>query len=315
LLKYHILICFCIFALSTSAQINTIIEGNIKSPYNEHATLSLYRYINLAQGTANTQNLIDSNFKFRFALTSPAYFTLSTNKYVLKLFLIEPGDSIHIDINISNIEAILFSGAGSDKMTYQYWAHVKYQDWYHPSVYSTIDTGLHYFKYLDSCRELQLYSLKNFKGLLTTTEYQVLHADIFYDFERLKSKYIYNLLADSATTQYARSLYQLYLPIQNKFVFDDTSSHSRNFISYLIEQNRANWQYLNNNNRTENWLEEYELAKQHTKGKIRERMLALLLLDENISTTNNDVLRCVNDYLNGNYSTLFKDMIRKKYGQ
>jgi hypothetical protein len=313
LAKYYILICFFAFALTASAQKSTIIEGNIKSPSNGHATLALYKYINITEGTVATQNLTDSSFKFKFTLTSPAYFTLSTNKYVFKLFLIEPGDSIHIDINISNIEAIAFSGEGSDKMNYQYWAHIRYQDWYHPPANLTTDTGKRYFNYLDSCREQQLYSLKNFKGLLTSTVYQILQADVFYNFEDLKSKYVYNLFRDSTTTQQAKLLYKLYLPIQNKFDFNDTLAYSRNLINYLIQQNKVDYQYLYSNNGSNNWAEEYRLADQHLKGKILERALTILLLNENIPVADDDILKCVKDYLSGNYFSLFKDVIRRKY--
>jgi len=111
--------------LTTKAQQNTIIEGNIKSPYYEPVSLTLYKYSNAVKDTSE-QHLVDSNFKFKFVLTEPAYFTLITNRNKFTLFLIEPGDSIHIDINISKVEDVKFSGTGSYKANYQYWAHIQY---------------------------------------------------------------------------------------------------------------------------------------------------------------------------------------------
>lgn len=311
--KYYILICFFAFALTASAQKSTIIEGNIKSPYNERVSLTLFKYINIAEPTVANQTLVDSNFRFEFTLSAPAYFTLSTNRNLFKFFLIEPGDSIHIDMNILQVQDVEFSGEGADKMNYQYWANIRYQDWYHPSASITADTGTRYFNFLDSCRGQQLYSLRNFKGLITPMAYQILQADVFYSFEDLKSKYIYNLFRDSATTQQARLLYKLYLPIQKKFIFNDAQCYSKNLISYLIQQNQVDYQYFHSNNRSGNWAEEYQLAKQHTKGTIQERVLATLLLNEDVSVIDGDILKCAKDYLNGNYSPLFKELVRKKY--
>ena len=311
--KYYLLICFCLFGLTTTAQQSTIIEGNIKSPYNERVSLMLYSYINIAEGAITTQSLVDSNFKFKFTLTAPAYFTLSTNRNVFKLFLIEPGDSIHINMNILHVQEVAFSGAGSDKANYQYWANIRYQDWYHPPANMGSDTGSRYFKYLDSCRDLQLFSLKNFKGLLMPTAYQILQADVFYNFENLKSKYIYNLLRDSSSIEQAKLLYKLYLPVQKKFGFNDILTYSRNLISYLIQQNEADYKYLHINDGQDSPAEKYELAKRHTKGKIQEHVLAELLLDKDILTADADILKCAGDYLNGTYDPQFKALIRDKY--
>ena len=312
MVKYYILIYFLVFALTAKTQQNTIIEGNIKSLYNEHASLTLYKYINIAEPFVSTQNLVDSNFKFKFTLTAPAYYTLSTNKHSFKLFLIEPGDSIHIDINVLQVEEIIFSGEGSDKANYQYWANIRYQDWNHQTSSITSDTGRHYFNYLDSCRGLQLYSLKNFKGLLTPTAYTVLYADVFYNFELLKSKYIADELRDSTVVEQARLLYKLYLPLQKKFVLNDTLAYSPNLINYLIQQNEADYQYLHIKDRLD-WAEKYRLARRHTKGKIQERVLADLLIDKTALITETNVLKCANDYLNGPYDPLFKELIRAKY--
>jgi len=311
--KYYLLICFCLFGLTTTAQQSTIIEGNIKSPYNERVSLMLYSYINIAEGAITTQSLVDSNFKFKFTLTAPAYFTLSTNRNVFKLFLIEPGDSIHINMNILHVQEVAFSGAGSDKANYQYWANIRYQDWYHPPANMGSDTGSRYFKYLDSCRDLQLFSLKNFKGLLMPTAYQILQADVFYNFENLKSQYIYNLLRDSSFIKQAKLLYALYLPVQKKFDFTETLACSRNLISYLIQQNEADYKYLHINDGQNSPAEKYKLAKRHTKGKIQGYVLAELLLAEDILAADADNLKCAGDYLNGSYNSLFKALIRNKY--
>jgi hypothetical protein len=313
LAKYYLLVYFFVFALAAKAQQKTIIEGSIISPYNEHASLALYKYINIAEPINSTQNLVDSNFKFQFELTVPAYFTLLTNKHTFKLFLIEPGDSIHIDMNVLQVNEITFSGLGSDKVNYQYWANIRYQDWDHSTATTTSDTGRHYFNYLDSCRGLQLYSLKNFKRLLTPTAYMVLYADVFYNFEDLKSQYIYNELRDSTTIEQAKLLYKLYLAVQKKFAFNDTLSYSRNVINYLIRQNEADYQYLHIKDDRPDWAEKYSLAQTHTKGKIRERVLAQLLMGKDALITETDVLKFASDYLNGPYNPVFKELIRSKY--
>jgi len=313
LAKYYLFICLHLFALTATAQINTVIEGNIKSPYNEPVALMLYKYSNIAEGMVSMQNLVDSNFKFKFTLTDPGYFTLSTNRNVFRLFLVEPGDSIHIDMNILHVEDVIFSGVGSDKANYQYWANIRYQDWYHPPAKVISDTGRRYFNYLDSCRGLQLYSLRNFKDLLSSTAYEILQADVFYSFEILKSQYIHNLLRDSSSTRQAKLLYTLYLPLQKKFIFNDTQAYSRNLITYMIQQNEADYQYLHINDRHDNPAEKYKLAKLHTRGKIQEHVLAEFLLDKNILATDANILKCASDYLNGPYEPLFKALIRDKY--
>lgn len=305
--KYYFIICFCVFAFIAKAQQNTIIEGNIKSPYNEPVSLTLYKYSNAAKDTF-TQHLVDSNFKFKFTLTEPAYFTLTTNRNTFTLFLIEPGDSIHFDMNILKVEDVKFSGAGSYKANYQYWAHIQYQNWYHPPADKT---GLHYFKYLDSCRVNQLYSLYNFKGLLPENTYEILRSDVFYGFENLKSKYMAGLFSDSTSTEQANSLYELYLPEQKKFIYDDTLAYSRNFIAFLMQQNEVDNKFLH---LADNWGEEYRSAKKHTKGKIQERLLATMLLYVDTSAINNEVLQCAADYLNSPYNPMNKELIRKKYG-
>ncbi len=309
MIRAYFLACFCVFTLSTKAQQNTIIEGNIKSPYNEPVSLILYKYANMAENTFN-QNLVDSNFKFKFTLTEPAYFTLITNRNTFKLFLIEPGDSIHFDMNILKVEDVKFSGAGSDIANYQHWAHIRYQDWYHPPVNSASDTGQHYFKYLDSCRGQQMYSLYNFKGLLTPIAYEILRADIFYGFENLKSKYLTGLFSDSTSIDQANLLYTLYSPIQKKFIFNDTLAYSRNLIAFLMQQNEVDSEYLH---LQDNWSEKYKLAKKHTKGKIQERLLAVMLLNQDTPAINKDILQCAGDYLKGPYDPLYKELIRRKY--
>jgi hypothetical protein len=305
--KYYFITFFCLYILSANAQQNTIIEGNIKSPYNEPVSLTLYKYSNAVKDIF-TQHLVDSNYKFKFTLAEPAYFTLTTNRNTFTLFLIEPGDSIHFDMNILKVEDVKFSGAGSYKANYQYWAHIQYQDWYHPP---TDKTGLHYFKYLDSCRVNQLYSLYNFKGLLPETTYEILKADVFYGFENLKSKYLAGLFSDSTSTEQANLLYTLYLPVQKKFVYNDSLAYSRNFIAFLMQQNEVDNRYLHLPN---NGAENYRSAKKHTKGKIQERLLATILLYVDTSTINKDALQCANDYLNSPYDPIYKELIRKKYG-
>jgi len=309
MIKAYFLICFCVFTLSTKAQQNTIIEGNIKSPFNEPVSLILYKYANMAENIFN-QSLVDSNFKFKFKLTEPAYFTLITNRNTFKLFLIEPGDSIHFDMNILKVEDVKFSGAGSDIANYQHWAHISYQDWYHPPANSVSDTGQHYFKYLDSCRGQQLYSLYNFKGLLAPIAYEILRADIFYGFENLKSKYLTGLFSDSTSIDEANLLYTLYSPIRKKFIFNDTLAYSRNLIAYLAQQNEVDNEYLH---LQDNWVGKYELAKNHTKGKIQERLLAVLLLTQDTTAINKDVLQCAGDYLKGPYDPVYKELIRRKF--
>jgi len=309
MIRAYFLACFCVFTLSTKAQQNTIIEGDIKSPYNEPVSLILYKHVNMAENTFN-QGLVDSSFKFKFILTEPAYFTLITNRTTFKLFLIEPGDSIHFDMNILKVEDVKFSGAGSDKANYQHWAHIRYQDWYHPPVNNASDTGQRYFKYLDSCRSPQLYSLYNFKGLLTPIAYEILRADIFYGFENLKSKYLTGLLSDSTSVDQARLLYELYSPIRKEFIFDDTLAYSRNLIAFLMQQNEVDCEYLRVQ---DNWSEKYKLAKKHTKGKIQERLLAVLLLTQDTTAINKDVLQCAGDYLKGPYDPLYKELIRRKF--
>jgi hypothetical protein len=305
--KYYFIICLCLFTLSTNAQQNTIIEGNIKSPYNEPVSLTLYKYSTIIEN-AFTQHLVDSNFKFKFVLTEPAYFTLITNRNKFTLFLIEPGDSIHFDMNILKVEDVKFSGAGSYKSNYQYWAHIQYQDWYHPPADTT---GLHYFKYLDSCRTEQLYSLYNFRGLLPSITYEILRADVFYGFENLKSKYVADLFNDSTSIDKANSLYHLYLPVRKEFVYNDTLAYSRNTLAFLEQQNEVDNKYLQLQN---NWTEKYTSAKKHTKGKIQERLLAmLLLLTENTPATDKGALQCAKDYLNGPYDPLYKGLVREKY--
>jgi hypothetical protein len=306
MIRSYFLACFCVFTLSTKAQQNTIIEGNIKSPYNEPVSLTLYKYSTIVKDTF-TQHLVDSNFKFKFTLAEPGYFTLTTNRNTFTLFLIEPGDSIHFDMNILKVEDVKFSGAGSYKANYQYWAHIQYQDWYHPPADIT---GLHYFKYLDSCRETQLYSLYNFKGLLPAITYEILRADVFYGFENLKSKFLAGLFSDSTSVNQANLLHTLYSPIQKKFTYNDTLAYSRNFIAFLMQQNEVDNTYLH---LPDSWIEEYRSAKKHTKGKIQERLLATLLLYQDTPTTDKDVLQCAADYLNGPYDPVYKDLIRRKY--
>jgi hypothetical protein len=70
---------------------------------------------------------------------------------------------------------------------------------------------------------------------------------------------------------------------------------------------------LHINDGQDNWAEKYKLAKQHTKGKIQERVLAELLLNNDILTADGDVIKCASDYLNGQYDSLFKELIRRKY--
>jgi len=304
--KYYFIICFCILTLSTKAQQNTIIEGNIKSPYNEPVYLTLYKYSNAVEDTFS-QHLVDSNFKFKFKLTDPAYFTLTTNRNTFTLFLIEPGDSIHFDMNILKVEDVKFSGAGSDKANYQYWAHIQYQDWYHPPAGKT---GLHYFKYLDSCREEQLYSLYNFKGVLPSVTYEILRVDIFYGFENLKSKYLAGLFNDSTSIDKANALYKGYLPVQKKFIYNDTLAYSRNLIAFLMQQNEVDNKYFR---LPDNLSEKYRSAKTHTKGKIQEHLLATLLLYQDETTPDKDFLQCAFDYVNGPYDIVYKNLIRKKY--
>lgn len=305
--KYYFIICLCLFSLSTKAQQNTIIEGNIKSPYNEPVSLTLYKYSTIIENTF-TQHLADSNFKFKFILTEPAYFTLITNRNTFTLFLIEPGDSVHFDMNILKVEDVKFSGEGSYKANYQYWAHIQYQDWYHPPADMT---GLHYFKYLDSCRTSQLYSLYNFRGLLATITYEILRADVFYGFENLKSKYLAGLFNDSTSADKANLLYTLYLPVQKKFVYNDTLAYSRNLIAFLVQQNEVDNKYLH---LPDNSAEKYRSAKKHTKGRIQERLLAFLLLYQDTSIKDKDMLQCATDYLNGPYDHTSKELIRRKYG-
>jgi len=304
--KCYFIICLCLCILTTKAQQNTIIEENIKSPYYEPVSLTLYKYSNAVKDTS-AQHLVDSNFKFKFTLTDPAYFTLKTNRNTFTLFLVEPGDSIHIDINISRVEDVKFSGAGSYKANYQYWAHIQYQDWYHPPADMT---GLHYYKYLDSCRTEQLYSLYNFRGLLPSITYEILRADVFYGFENLKSKYMAGLFNDSTSVDKANLLYNLYSPIRKKFVYDDTLAYSRNFIAYLFQQTEVDNKYLH---LPDNQGEKYRSAKKHTKGKIQERLLFTLLLYQDTPTTDKDILQCAADYLNGPYDPVYKALIRRKY--
>lgn len=305
--KYYFILCLCLLTLSTKAQQNTIIEGNIKSPYNEPVSLTLYKYSTIIENTF-TQHLVDSNFKFKFILTEPAYFTLITNRNTFTLFLIEPGDSIHFDMNILKVEDVKFSGEGSYKANYQYWAHIQYQDWYHPPVDTS---GMHYFKYLDSCRATQLYSLYNFKGLLPSITYEILRADVFYGFENLKSKYLAGLFNDGTSADKANLLYTLYLPVQKKFVYNDTLAYSRNTLAFLNQQNEVDNKYLHLQNKQ---TEKYIWAKKHTKGKIQERLLAmLLLLTKNTPATDKGGLQCAKDYLNGPYDPLYKGLVREKY--
>jgi thiol-disulfide isomerase/thioredoxin len=312
MLKYIFIICLSAFCSDLSAQQHTVVEGDVKNASDKKVMLTLYKYINITENNELPAELTKGKFKFDFNLKDPAYFSLYANNHELNFLIIEPGDSIHIEMDAKNPNTIIFTGREADLLSYQYESSLKFDEAFRPPLKPTVDNFKPYFSYIDSCKLAKLTFLNTFKGKLSETAYQILSADIFYDGELHKTRYFISV-SMSGQAKAGNELYFSYFDQRKKFRVDDTMANAKNFISYLHQQNELDYMHLRNiDGGRFNFNSKYNLLKALTYSSIQERVLAYMLLLQ-VHIGPEAALTSVDDYLKGPYKPEFKEIIRNKY--
>jgi len=312
MLKYVIIICISAFGSRLLAQQHTIVEGEIKNASEKQVILTLYKYINISESNELSSELANGRFKFTFNLKHPGYFNLSANNSEFSFLLIEPGDSVHINMDVLQPKKVVFTGKGADLQEYQYEANIKFNDGFHPPLKATLANFKPYFSYIDSCTRSKIAFLDSFGSKLSKTAYQVLNADLFYDEEIHKTRYFINLTKGNPAND-INALYLSYFDQRKKLRVNDTIAYSRNLIGYLYQQNELDYMHLCYIDGGKfNFAGKYSLLKALTYGSVQERVLAYtLLLQVHIGAE--AALANVKEYLNGPYNPEFKEIIRSKY--
>ncbi|WP_342644619.1 redoxin domain-containing protein [Mucilaginibacter sp. CSA2-8R] len=270
--------------------------------------LELFKYINIVEGVNFSKELSDGKFKFNFKLTEPAYFNLQAEKAGLTFFLIEPGDSLHLSIDAKLPTQFTFLGKGSASATYQYTAAQKYNRWFNPPVKIAVENYPLYFAYIDSNIAVQLDYLNAYKNLLSPVAYQTLHADIIYDGEIHKSWFWGSVKSQDGIELYYKKLFA-----RKRLIINDSMVYSRNLPYYLLTQNEIDYQRLYNIDGGKfSFNGKYMLLKALTNGRVQERALAQLMLQQ-ISIFGDQMALSEKDYLNGPYNAAFKERVRARY--
>lgn len=309
MLKFIFILILLFLTFSVWAQPeNTVVEGEIKNLPGGKADLELFKYINIIESIPLTQDLAQGKFKFNFKLTEPAYFNFQADKAELTYLVIKPGDSLHISIDTKLPTQLTFTGKGAASATYQYTAAQKYNRWFNPPVKIAVENYQPYFTYIDSNIAAHLDYLDAFKDSLSPVAYKTLRADVIFDGEIHKFRFFASL-----KLQEGIDLYYKDFALRKKMVVNDSMASSRNLLGYLLQQNEIDYQRLCNIDGGKfSFNGKYQLLKALTFGRLQERALAQLIIQQ-VSFFGNQMALSVKDYLDGPYSTLFKERIRTRY--
>jgi len=179
-----------------------IIEGHYEMLKDDTVTLQFFKnkYGPVNFGAA-TQTRIIHDGKFRFAIQDvfgPSYIIASSNaldaklRYIFYLdgFLIEPGDSIHIDIKKNGL---IFSGKGSEKFKCRYAIDTvnTVNPYIHKKFFSLGDIKQDVLNGLaplsdDYGMDVQLSMLENYRQKLSNLAFQLLKCDILCNWARIR---------------------------------------------------------------------------------------------------------------------------------
>jgi len=309
MLKPIFIISFLLFTGSVWAQPkNTVIDGEIKNLSGGKVDLELYKYINVTGGIPLSKDLTKGKFKFNFKLSDPAYFNLQADKAELTFLMIEPGDSLHVSIDAKLPTQITFTGKGSASATYQYTAAQKFHRWFNPTTKIAVENYKPYFSYIDSSITVQVNYLNTFRDRLSPVAYNTLRTDATFDGEIHKFRYFASLKSQDGIDLYYKNF-----ALRKKMIVNDSMTSSRNLFEYLLQQNEIDYQRLCNIDGGKfNFNSKYQLFKALTYGRVQERALAQLIIQQ-VSFFGDQMALSAKDYLNGPYNVLFKERVRARY--
>jgi hypothetical protein len=218
-------------------------------------------------------------------------FEFPHTRYTTDAYIVEPGDSIVMNIRLTNKRPIIkFAGKGSEKYNCRRSIESDEESCRDRIISYTDSIGDIYhwsslnFKYIINSkkisRERALGILSSYRKILSKKVYQTFEADIIQETTLDIMSYIisYYELCDSTDLKVVRHLYHHLKPIEP--IFDSSIYNlSPNYVRYRIFYPAMQIYLLKPRKTYPKFSEIYALVKKERDKELRERMLMILILD------------------------------------
>lgn len=218
---------------------------------------------------------------------------------VLRKFLVEPGDDIHIDIDESKEELdYQFSGTGAPKFRIQ-WKNFKsgyklnlraiqLRYW---ERFKDLKTKVHI---ADSLVDVQMNNLDAIKDSLNNTVYRILKADIYGSTGVDLKTFLFHMHTDTCSTEQLKTYRKLFDQSLKTDLSDDILAQSPDCIMFLSSmaiaqlqlENPKNPDYLYENVYTKAFNDLCGIYRNQYTGLLREKLLLYNLQDNRVQDTN-----------------------------
>lgn len=319
--KCVILSFFLLFQYYSSfCQIKTAyISGKIEAPETDSVTIQIWRELQDFISESQSTNLINKvysvplvNGKFKIKIDSvevPRYLSMGNSwringylKEILRFYIIEPEDSIFIDISKDNVS---FAGRGHEKFKCLYEMNIKKGEIEKRYLNSNHDGGdtirnlpkelivpaafKREYNKIDSIYTAQKNVLEKYESVLTPTIYQVIKTNILGD-AKYKKYQMYPLLLSDPTYQelkvnFAKKNWPSII-VDN--IPDSIIIRSYNYLQFLVYKTYMDGKILHNKYKT--MREVYPDLLSDFTGRLRDNAIAYYCLNFGYRFQNADSL-------------------------